>query len=60
MTEQDKTCDLRIWCEECQRCDYITKGDKYYCASCGKLLLPDPNMHIANFTIVTDDKDESS
>lgn len=60
MTEQDKTCDIRIWCEECQLCDYTTVGDKYYCAFCGKPLHLDPAMHQANFTIVTDDKDESS
>jgi hypothetical protein len=60
MTEQDKTCDIRIWCEECQRCDYTTEGDKYHCASCGKLLHPDPDMHQANFTIATDEKDVST
>ena len=60
MTEQEKSCDIRIWCEECQRCDYTTDGEKYICASCGKLLQIDRKVHQANFTVITDDKEQPS
>jgi hypothetical protein len=58
MNEQENSCDMRIWCEECQRCDYTTVGKHYFCASCGKLLQPDPKMEHANFTIVSSDEDQ--
>ncbi|HLO24990.1 MAG TPA: hypothetical protein VK187_02675 [Geobacteraceae bacterium] len=60
MTEQEKSCDIRIWCEECQRCDYTIDGEKYICVSCGKPLKVDRKVHQANFTIITDDKDQPS
>ena len=60
MTEEEKLCDIRIWCEECQRCDYTTVEDQYYCASCGKLLQLDQDVHQANFTVITDDEDQPS
>jgi hypothetical protein len=58
MTEQEESCDIRIWCEECQLCDYTSVGDKYFCTSCGKLLQLDLKVHQANFNVVTDDKDQ--
>jgi hypothetical protein len=60
MTEQENSCDIRIWCEECQLCDYTTVGDKYFCASCGKLLHLDREVHQAKFTIIDDDKEQPS
>ena len=60
MTENENSCDIRIWCEDCQRCDYTTIGDKYVCATCGKFLHLDRNVHQAEFTIITDEKDRPS
>jgi hypothetical protein len=60
MPDNEKSCDIRIWCEECQRCDYTVDGDTYRCASCGKLLHLDQTVHQANFTVVTDDTDNQS
>ena len=60
MTEQEESCDIRIWCEECQKCDYTTDGDKYFCVSCGKLLQLDENVHQATFTVVTEEKEQPS
>jgi rRNA maturation endonuclease Nob1 len=60
MSEQEESCDIRIWCDQCQLCDYTTTGDKYICASCGKDLQLDLNVHQANFTVVTDDEDQQS
>ena len=60
MTDQEQLCDIRIWCEECQRCDYTVVEDKYHCASCGKLLHLDRTVQQANLTITTDDKDQPS
>lgn len=31
-------CHVRVWCAECKRSDYTTSGDKYLCASCGKIM----------------------
>ena len=58
MTEQEKSCDIRIWCEECQLCDYTTDGDSYVCASCGKNLQIDRDVHQANFSVITDDQEQ--
>jgi len=30
-------CDIRTWSGECKHDDYSTLGDKYLCASCGKI-----------------------
>lgn len=38
MSEKKEASAIKLWCNECQRGDYITKEDKYLCASCGKIL----------------------
>jgi rRNA maturation endonuclease Nob1 len=57
MTEQENSCDIRIWCDECKLCDYTTVGENYFCASCGKPLNLDRKVHQANFTIIDYDQD---
>jgi rRNA maturation endonuclease Nob1 len=60
MSEHEESGDIRIWCDECQLCDYTTVEDNYFCTSCGKLLHIDREVHQANFVIVNDDKDKLS
>jgi hypothetical protein len=61
MTERsEESCDIRVWCEECKRSDYTTIGEKYLCASCGKILKLDHEMHHEIFPHVSGDKDQQS
>lgn len=56
----ESSCDIRIWCEECQRGDYTTMGEKYLCAGCGRILNLDHEVHHEIFPHVTGDKDHLS
>jgi len=58
MSEQKETSDINLWCEECQRSDYITTEDKYLCASCGKILNPDHEVHHEIFPHVSGDTEK--
>ena len=60
MTEREESCDIRVWCEECKRSDYTTLEGKYQCASCGKLLHLDHEVHHEGFPHVTGDTDNQS
>lgn len=35
---QEGSCDVKIWCSECQKSDYKTLGEKYLCVTCGKII----------------------
>ena len=60
MSERDKSCDIRIWCKECERSDYSILGDKYLCASCGKILTLDHEVSHEIFSHVSGDTDKLS
>lgn len=53
----EESCDIRIWSAECKQSDYATKGDKYLCGSCGKILKLDHEMHHEIFPHVSGDAD---
>lgn len=55
--ERNESCDSRIWCGDCKRNDYITSEDKYLCATCGKILHLDHEVHHEHFPHVSGDKD---
>lgn len=56
----EESCDVRVWCEPCQRSDYTTEGDKYLCASCGKILVLDHEVHHEIFPHIRGDEDNLS
>ena len=61
MTEDtEESCDIRVWCEDCKRGEYTTAGDKYLCASCGKILNLGHEVHHEIFPHVVGDKDHLS
>lgn len=45
MSEKKEESAIKLWCDECQRSDYVTKEDKYLCASCGKILNDHEVLH---------------
>jgi len=53
-------CDIRVWCEACRRDDYRTEGDKYLCASCGKIMVIDHEMRHEPFPHLSGDEDNLS
>jgi Zn finger protein HypA/HybF involved in hydrogenase expression len=55
-----ESCDIRVWCESCQRSEYKTEGEKYLCASCGKILSLDHEVHHEPFPHLSGDKDNLS
>ncbi|MDZ4184550.1 MAG: hypothetical protein U1D97_06180 [Desulfuromonadales bacterium] len=58
MTEPKEASASKLWCEECQGSDYVTKEDKYLCASCGKVLNADREVHHEIFPHVSGDTDK--
>jgi len=54
---EQKKCDSRIWCAACERSNYITLGDKYLCANCGKVMESDHEMHHEIFPHIVGDDD---
>lgn len=57
-TRSAESCDIRVWCKECQRNEYTTSGDKYLCNSCGKILELNHEVHHEVFPHVVGDKDK--
>lgn len=58
MTENnEERCDIKVWCQACQRSDYTTSGDKYLCSTCGKIMVLDHEMHHEHFPHLSGDKD---
>ena len=58
MSENKESCDIRIWCKECERSDYTTVEDKYLCASCGKIIHLDHEVKHEVFPHVSGDTDK--
>jgi ribosomal protein S27E len=56
---EEKSCDIRVWCEECKNAEYTTVGDKYKCSTCGKIL-NEHGVHHEIFPHVVGDKDHLS
>ena len=60
-TETDENrCDIRVWCESCRQTEYKTQADKYLCATCGKIMVLDHEMHHEPFPHLSGDKDNLS
>lgn len=53
-------CDVRVWCNECKRSEYVTSGDKYLCSYCGKILDLDHEVRHEIFPHVSGDYDKLS
>lgn len=53
----EESCDIRIWCPDCERSDYATSGDKYLCTTCGKAMESPHSVHHEIFPHVAGDKD---
>jgi len=60
MSAQEQSCDIRVWCEECQQSSYTTKEEKYLCAVCGKILKLDHEVRHEGFPHVSGDPDNLS
>lgn len=68
MTEQERSmvetpvenCDIKVWCGDCKRDQYTTSGDKYLCATCGKILNMGHEVHHEIFPHVVGDADHLS
>ncbi len=58
MAEQKKSCDIKIWCKECERSEYTRLGDKYLCASCGKIINLDHEVNHDIYPHITGDTDK--
>ena len=59
--EKDRhDCDIRVWCDSCRRDAYTSSGDKYLCATCGKVMVLHHEMHHEHFPHLSGDKDEMS
>lgn len=56
----EKGCDIRIWCQECQQSEYVTSGEKYLCAYCGKIMALDHEVRHEIFPHVSGDYDNLS
>ena len=56
-TENAASCDVRVWCEACKSSDYKTEGDKYLCASCGKITALDHEVRHEIFPHISGDDD---
>jgi hypothetical protein len=56
----DRSCDVKAWCPSCQRSDYTTEGDKYLCATCGKIVNLQHEVHHEHFPHVSGDEDDMS
>jgi len=53
-------CDIRVWCQSCQRSDYKTEGEKYLCASCGKVMGLNHEVRHEGFPHISGDDDNLS
>ena len=53
-------CDVRVWCAACERSDYKTEGDKYLCATCGKIVGLTHEVHHEVFPHVSGDEENLS
>lgn len=58
--ESQNKCEVRIWCPDCERNEYTTKGEQYLCTSCGKVLESHHEVHHEIFPHVSGDKDHLS
>jgi hypothetical protein len=56
-TESAGSCDIRVWCDACKQTDYKTEGDKYLCASCGKIMGLDHEVRHEGFPHISGDDD---
>lgn len=56
----ERSCDIRVWCEECKRSEYTTQGEKYMCATCGRIMDLGHEVHHEIFPHVSGDKDNLS
>jgi hypothetical protein len=55
--EPGNKCEVRIWCPDCERSEYTTKGEKYLCVACGKVMESNHEVHHEIFPHVSGDKD---
>jgi hypothetical protein len=53
----EERCDIKVWCDACKRSEYTTSTDKYLCATCGKIMVLDHEMHHEHFPHLSGDKD---
>lgn len=58
MSEQQGTSAIKLWCNECQRGDYVTKDGKCLCPSCGKDLSHEHEVRHEIFPHLAGDTDE--
>lgn len=56
----EHACDVRVWCPSCERSAYTQSEDKYLCASCGKIMNLNHEMHHEHFPHLSGDKDNMS
>ena len=56
----EEGCDIKVWCEACQRSEYASDGEKYLCASGGKILVLDHEVHHEIFPHISGDDDNLS
>ena len=53
-------CDIKVWCQSCERSEYTSEGDKYLCTTCGKIMGLDHEVRHEPFPHVSGDKDTLS
>ena len=53
----EESCDIRIWSGDCKQSVYMSSGDKYLCASCGKILNLNHEMRHEIFPHISGDAD---
>jgi hypothetical protein len=53
-------CDVKIWSGSCERSEYSDPGEKYLCATCGKIAGLDHEVHHEGFPHVCGDEDNLS
>jgi hypothetical protein len=53
-------CDIRTWSDSCRRDEYTSASEKYLCASCGKIMGLEHEMHHEHFPHLSGDKDNMS
>jgi hypothetical protein len=53
-------CDIKVWSGTCEQSEYTTPGDKYLCASCGKIASLNHEVHHEHFPHVSGDETQLS
>ena len=56
----DRGCDVKMWCGSCQHNEYTHEGEKYLCATCGKIMTLDHEIHHEHFPHISGDTENMS